>query len=301
MVMKTAMMTHFSLAPVLIIAMGIVVSVCGDRVEVADAQKLIDLFSTATTANLSADIVVTADLDFSSSSLSLPLGAFSNGTCVAFSGVFQANGHSIKGLQMDNTSNGEYRDAGLFCSLKDAIIDGLVIDSSCSFTGEHAGALSVSVDGSLTVKNTINKAAVSGKESVGGFIGSIQDLEQATVISFEDCVSDGKITVSSQESTPTVGGFVGYLSNNTNMTITISNSTNNGIVTEICGAGGFVGSISSNTNMIITILNSANNGIVIRDRHFVGGFVGIILSNTNMVMTISNSVCNGNITKSWYI
>ena len=182
MVMKTAMMTHFNLAPVLIIAMGIVVGVCGDRVEVADAQKLIDLFSTATTANLSADIVVTADLDFSS--LSLPLGAFSNGTCVAFSGVFQANGHSIKGLQMDNTGNGEFRDAGLFCSLNVAIIEGLVIDSSCSFTGNHVGALSISVYGSLTVKNTINKAADSGKEYAGGFIGSIQDLEQATVISF---------------------------------------------------------------------------------------------------------------------
>ena len=49
MVNKNAMMEHFSLVPILIIAMGIVAGVCGDPIEVSDAQKLIALFSTATT------------------------------------------------------------------------------------------------------------------------------------------------------------------------------------------------------------------------------------------------------------
>ena len=104
-------------------------------------------------------IEVTADLDFSGRTL--PLGA-SGGSCVSFSGEFHGNGHSIKNLKLNG--------AGLFCSLKDAVVEGLVIDSSCSFTGNYAGALSVSLDGSLTVKNTTNNAEVSGSWRIGGFI-----------------------------------------------------------------------------------------------------------------------------------
>ena len=129
---------------------------------VGTADDLISLFNKATGNTLETDIEVTADLDFSASNHTLPLGAFSNGTCVAFSGVIHGNGHTIKGLTMNNTNNVGYKYAGLFCGLKDAIIENLLIDSSCSFIGNWAGALSVSVKGSLTVRNTTNKAVING-------------------------------------------------------------------------------------------------------------------------------------------
>ena len=143
---------------------------------VATADDLISLFNDATGNTLQTHIEVTADLDFSSSNLTLPLGAFFNGTCVAYSGVFQGNGHSIKGLKTNNANKAGYRHAGLFCSLKNATVENLVIDSSCSFTGYHAGALSVSVGGSLTVKHTTNNAVVNGAgyTGTGGFIGAIE-------------------------------------------------------------------------------------------------------------------------------
>ena len=129
---------------------------------VGTADDLISLFNKATGNTLKTDIEVNADLDFSDSSLTLPLGAFSNGTCMAYSGEFHGNGHSVKGLTMNNTNNVGYKYAGLFCGLKDAIIENLLIDSSCSFIGNWAGALSVSVKGSLTVRNTTNKAVING-------------------------------------------------------------------------------------------------------------------------------------------
>ena len=233
--------------------------------------------------------MLTADLDFSGSSLTLPLGLSSDGNCVTFGGVFQGNGYSIKGLVMDNKGKGEYKNAGLFCSLKDAIIENLVIDSSCSFTGNSAGALSVSVDGSLTVRNTTNNAAVTGTEGVGGFIGHVEELKQESDFYFEDCVNDGKVTGSDY-----VGGFVGYIAASNDMTITLFNSTNNGNVTGD-ETGGFVGYITCNNNMTITISNSANNGFVTGSL-YVGGFVGDINTNTNVTMIVSNTTNNGNVT-----
>ena len=69
---------------------------------VSNADQLINLFKNAAGNTLDEDIELLDDLDFSHASLTLPLGAFSNGTCVPFSGVFQGNGYSICGLDMKN-------------------------------------------------------------------------------------------------------------------------------------------------------------------------------------------------------
>ena len=264
--------------------------VCAVPVSVGSADKLISLFKDATGNTLQTDIELTADLDFSSSALTLPLGVSDDGTCVSFSGVIQGNGHSIKNLKMDNTNNAGYKDAGLFCSLKDSTVEDLAIDSSCSFTGYSAGALSVLVTGLLTVKHTTNNAAVNGSWNVGGFIGFVQDMEQPIVISFEDCVNHANVTGDGDY----VGGFVGYICNNTDIVMTISNSVNNGIITgSDYYVGGFIGDIYNNTNAIALISNSTNNGIVTGSYEYVGGFVGDIYININMTMTISNSTNNG--------
>ena len=189
--MKTFLMQSLTLLCFTAIV-GCVVTANADPIQVNKAEELIRLFNSVTGSTLQIDIDMTADLDFSDSTLTLPLGAFSNGTCVAYSGVFRGNGHSIKGLKINNRKYAGYNNSGLFCSLKDATVENLVIDSSCSFTGYYGvGVLSVSVCGSLTVTNTTNKAAVGGSFRVGGFIGLVEDLEQSAVLSFEDCVNDG--------------------------------------------------------------------------------------------------------------
>ena len=121
------------------------------------ADQLINLFKNAAGNTLKEDIELLDDLDFSHASLSLPLGVFSNGSCVRFSGVFQGNGYSICGLDMKNEGRQGYNNAGLFCSLKNATVENLVIDSSCWFNGYSAGALCVFVEGSLVVKNDTKK------------------------------------------------------------------------------------------------------------------------------------------------
>ena len=305
---------HRSCLSCIIVALAFVLSSSCYQVDSVD--DLISLFNNATGNTLQTDIEVTADLDFSSSTLTLPLGAFSNGKCVSFSGVFQGNGHSIKGLKMDNMNKAGYKHAGLFCSLKNAIVDNLVIDSSCSFTGSSAGALSVSVNGTLTVKNTTNYADVSGTERVGGFIGLFPSLEQGDALSFDKCVNNGNVYGSGKN----IGGFIGFISGNMNMTIsssintgnvtgggkyvggfvgyysgsnlnantTISSSINTGNVTGNEGAGGFFGFVGTGT---FSMTECINNGTVGQNKN-VGGFVGYV-SGTNVITTISNTTNNG--------
>ena len=190
------MTTHQSLALGFFIVIGLVVSVCGEHFEVTSAQQLIKVLNISEANHFDANITLLDDLDFSDSALTLPFGASSDGSCVSYTGVFEGNGHSIKGLVMNNKDNQGCCDAGLFCGLEKATFENLVIDSSCSFTAfSYAGALSVSLAGSLTATNVTNKAAVNGGNVCsGGFIGFIAGLNQRTDVKFKDCVNDGKIT-----------------------------------------------------------------------------------------------------------
>ena len=171
---------------------------CAGGLNVYSANDLIEVFSSAT-GTIYYDIALLHDIDFSSG-LSLPLGV-SNGTCVAYSGTFQGNGHSIKGLVMNNTGRDGFQHAGLFCKLASAVIMNLVIDSSCAFVGKNVGALSVAASGSLRVINTTNMAQTVGEYSVGGFIGA---LEHGSTVQFDDCHNQGHVSGFNS-----VGGFVG--------------------------------------------------------------------------------------------
>ena len=170
------------------------VGVCGECFEVTSAQQLIKLLNISEANHFDANITLLDDLDFSDSALTLPFGVSSDDSCVSYTGVFEGNGHIIKGLVMNNKDNQGYDNAGLFCGLENTTFENLVIDSSCSFSGNSAGALSVSLTGSLTATHVTNKADVSGNQLVGGFVGRIVDLNQEVKVTFKDCVNGGNIT-----------------------------------------------------------------------------------------------------------
>ena len=261
-------------------------------VQVETADDLINIFEAASGTTLKEDIDLLGDLDFSGKDLTLPFGATSSGRCVAYSGVFHGNGHSIKGLQMNATDNTQYRHAGLFCGLKDATVENLVIDSSCSFIGRYVGALGVSITGSLAVKNVTNKAFVNGSADVGGFIGGIEYLEQETVVSFENCTNDGSVVASSKY----LGGFVGFIGQCTSITMAFSNCTNNIFVSgDKSGAGGFLGSVWGNKNMTMTLSHCTNNGNTTVNEGGVGGFVSSIVNNEIISVVFSDCINNGNV------
>ena len=95
-------MTGAHTTVVLTTAVWCVFVACAHGEVVATADELIRLFKD-TTSTVSGRITLSDDLDFSASSINLPLGASDDNTCVTFSGTFDGNGHSIKNLRMNNT------------------------------------------------------------------------------------------------------------------------------------------------------------------------------------------------------
>ena len=71
-------------------------------VQVDTPSKLIEVFQNAT-GSVNDDIELLADLDFSQSGLTFPLGGSLNGSCIPYSGTMNGNGHTIKKLKINTT------------------------------------------------------------------------------------------------------------------------------------------------------------------------------------------------------
>ena len=308
---------------------------CGNGKDVYTAADLIDTFNDATTSGIvSIEIEVCDDLDFSHVSLASPLGFQSPSSCIPFSGTLHGNGHSIKGLVMESTGVENSLDSGLFCRLKNATIENLVIEQSCRFSGYNAGALSVRVVGSLSVVNVTNQASVSGNWCSGGFVGMIENVQNDDHVEFDGCVNEGEINgynnvggivglmtgnsginlhfdglvnrgcVNCVENS--VGGFLGQVYSCTDVWITISNCTNHGTVkgtpfeaqteAKFNDLGGFVGYIYDSHYISLAISNSLNNGTVIGDDNCVGGFIGSLDRNSDVNVSFLECVNDGSIT-----
>lgn len=257
----------------------------GKQARVSTAAEFAQVFKSGQTAD---EIILEGNLDFSELTL--------ESNFPVFSGVLKGNGYSIKNLKINVT------DGGLFTRLKDATVENLIFESSCSFEGTDVGALCGKATGKVVVKNVANNAPVTGTGRAGGLIGSVINEGKQSYVSFESCVNKGKVTGTG--SYVSVGGFVGFISSNSDMTIVISNSLNNAKVegeaqnqaTWDKFAGGFIGRIFDNkvvTN--VTISNTINNGDVRGEwsYSYVGGFIASIEYCPNLTLTISNSEMYG--------
>ena len=242
---------------------------------IGDANQLISLFDDVE-GKLEADINLTGDLDFTSSGLQYPLGRKSLSNCVTYKGTLHGNGRIVKSLILSLKRSWEYNgDAGLFCSLSDATIENLVIDSSCSFNGTTTGALSSTALGSLTLVNVTNRASITGSNYVGGLIGQYTSANGQTnpLVSFDGCVNEGSVTGASNG----VGGFIGEIG--TSVTISCSNSINKGTVSsQGAGVGGFVEYISSGIGTDIVFSNCTNDGYILVMASTLEGLSGACLA-----------------------
>ena len=100
-----------------LLVVSLICSACRAR-KVDTAEELVSIFADATEV-VNENIKITSDLDFSSSSLSLPLGARTVGSCVPYSGTLKGHGHTISRLAINNKNSEttKFKNAGLFCKL----------------------------------------------------------------------------------------------------------------------------------------------------------------------------------------
>lgn len=222
------------------------------------------------------EINLIRDLDFSTRTLSVPLGMKRSQYCSQFSGILRGNGHSIKNLVM----NRDDKDSGLFCGMRDATVENLIFDKTCSFTGGQVGALSTYVTINVTIRNVVNKGFVGGLVS-GGLVGYFNCFGTPFSLTFDHCANEGTIKSNVPRSTmsDTSGGLIGHVSCTKEGNLTIVGCKNSGDILENCySAGGLVGKVLLDGNRTnpsyVVIENSTNSGTFADRSYFVGGLIG---------------------------
>lgn len=242
------------------------------------------------------DITLAADIDFSNSTTSFPLGLSDTNNCVSYTGTFDGRWHTIRGINASLIKS----DAGIFCSLTNATIKNLVIDDSCIFAGSKAGSLSAVAGGDITVRNVVSRATVRANDLAGGLIANVNwEIKRSGTLVIENCTQDGNIT-----SSKVAGGFIGKLSSGSTSSIRalISYSRSNGAVEGIEGAGGLVGDLQPcelkmeishcTSKCFISVTSTPNPD---RKKDYFGGFFGRVNVCKDAEVAITNSTRNGKI------
>ena len=189
-----------------------------------------------------------------------PIGKFGfSSSDRSFSGSFRGNGHTVKGLN----ASAEY--AGLFGSINDAEITGVVVQGTVTSSNSSSGDAGGIVGRATGTKNTItdcgNEATVSGGSNCGGVLGNSQNGSCALEIT--GCYNSGRVSAKDR-----AAGIVARF-NGSSSAITLNTCYNTGEITSESYASGIYGS----------------NSVTISDSYTVGAISGKDASSSSAFST----------------
>ena len=205
----------------------------------------------------------------------------------AFSGYFDGNGKTIKGVNFEGASN-----LGMFAILSGATVKNLTIEGSISATGGTNGLLAAQAYCGTLIENVTVKGTVSGGSTDnGGLIGASVKIGSGDVY-IKNCVNYANVTSSGVTGTAATGGIIG--ANAAGLATYIENCKNYGnISTEGTFAGGMIGLlrvVSGNNNAKVS--GCYNYGKVSGGVQ-VGGIVGGSRDKIADSFTLSTALING--------
>ena len=204
-------------------------------------------------------VVLTDDIDLGNQ-LWTPIGKFGfSSSDRSFSGSFRGNGHTVKGLN----ASAEY--AGLFGSINDAEITGVVVQGTVTSSNASSGDAGGIVGRAIGTKNTItdcgSEATVSGGSYCGGILGNSQNGSCALEIT--GCYNSGRVSAKDR-----AAGIVARF-NGSSSAITLNTCYNTGEITSESYASGIYGS----------------NSVTISDSYTVGAISGKDASSSSAFST----------------
>jgi lysophospholipase L1-like esterase len=215
-------------------------------------------------AILDEDITLTGDWT--------PMSAYPYG----YMGVFDGNGHAIKGLKINSTT----QRAGLFAyvtggTIKDLMLEDVQVLSTNSMVGALVGELAYGTLSGINVTGSV-EATFGANACLGGIVGSAGSATGPVVI--ENCVNKADVTLHYTETGNNVSAVIGGIVGNTPLTLAA------GSVIRGCGNTGSVGYTSENGGSPqrvggivgcagLSVLNCWNTGAV-SGASCVGGIVG---------------------------
>lgn len=205
----------------------------------------------------------------------------------AFSGYFDGNGKTIKGVNLEGASN-----LGMFAILSGATVKNLTIEGSIGATGGTNGLLAAQAYCGTLIENVTVKGTVSGGSTDnGGLIGASVKIGSGDVY-IKNCVNYANVTSSGVTGTAATGGIIG--ANAAGLATYIENCKNYGnISTEGTFAGGMIG--------LLRVVSGNNNAKVSGCYNFgnvsggvqVGGIVGGSRDKIADSFTLATALING--------
>ena len=195
-----------------------------------------------------------------------------------FEGIFDGQGHTIKGLQLTERyykSNGEvYPQAALFCSLagnaqiKNIVIDEAYVKYPADSKDYYASAIAGTIYGTVTFENiTVKNSKITGNNKVGAIFAHDGVSNKITI---NNCHVDNCYIASEDlKDGGNVGGLIGLFQTGSTDACRISNS--------------------SVKNSIIIGINSSDSG-----KRANSEFIGGILSKDNTNLVLENCVVANN-------
>ena len=162
-----------------------------DSITISDKDSFNAFQNRVNKGEVPVDAVLACDLDLSTLGFTKPIGkeTVDPTTCIAYSGTFDGQGHTIKGMNMSGAGN-----IGLFCELSDATVMNLFLEAD-SLIGNTVGTLSGRASNGLTLKNVHSSGNVLCETDAGGLVGMVV----ASSLSVENCSNRASVTVALPE------------------------------------------------------------------------------------------------------
>jgi hypothetical protein len=152
-------------------------------------------FATQVSKKSDLNAVMTADVDLGDEQTKI-------GT---YKGVFDGQGHTLT----VHLTGGD--DISPFGTISNAQIKNLHIDGTITVSGMHGSSIASYVAGNSTIENCRSSVVITTSRNnyfdSGGFIGRVNS---GNTVSFTNCLFDGQLLKTSNASTYSCGGFVGW-------------------------------------------------------------------------------------------
>lgn len=201
----------------------------GKKINVSTVDEYIDAVNYVNDHDHNEYINITADLDFSGRD-DVPMIGYEWGR--RFAGVLNGNGHIIKNLVINKPDVDE---VGIISRTDvGAVVENLIIDKSCSFTGKRdVGLIGYHAWYHLTISNVHTEAtikAVNGQ--AGGLVGYAAG--GTSYMTIEDCYVGGDIGIAGQTEN---AALIGWLNTSDHNVSTLKNVLVNCTVAGTDGNG----------------------------------------------------------------
>ena len=210
----------------------------------------------------------------------VPIGRIDADNYKEFTGTFNGQGHTIRGLYMERSDSlvGMFAVTGKDAEIKDFTLENSYIHHTGSGSTFAVGSIAGRLGGTLNSVKSSADVVLSGCEYAGGLVGDVTVANSK----IENCWFAGKVSGTGSHH----GSLVGGVRSSSSASLTMENCLSTGQIDLRANAGGLVGSLWDKAK--ITITDTLNTGAFVSVGNGVDRNGTVIGNATNGTAAITN-------------